>query len=101
MSAQNAIISASYFSLIHESNTEVSNPPEYARTIFIVYPIPNRELTQIIANRKEESAPPVPSNAQGVRPEAQFPSRRQWYSIHRNSTQTILRRTSRWLGGRG
>ncbi len=34
MSAQNAIISASYFSLIHDSNTDVSNPPEYARTIF-------------------------------------------------------------------
>jgi hypothetical protein len=23
--------------LIHDSNTDVSNPPEYARTIFIVY----------------------------------------------------------------
>src|SRR5208283_1028130 len=35
MSAQKAITSASYFSLIHDSRTEVSNPPEYAKTIFI------------------------------------------------------------------
>src|SRR5436309_13717101 len=35
MSAQNAIISAWYFSLIQESSTEVSRPPEYAKTIFI------------------------------------------------------------------
>ena len=34
-SAQNAIISALYFSLIHESSTEVSRPPEYAKTIFM------------------------------------------------------------------
>jgi hypothetical protein len=35
MSAQKAIISASYFSLIHERRTDVSKPPEYANTIFI------------------------------------------------------------------
>src|SRR2546427_950702 len=35
MLAQKAIISALYFSLIHERSTEVSNPPEYAKTIFI------------------------------------------------------------------
>src|SRR5689334_4944914 len=36
MSAQKAIISALYFSLIHKSRTEVSSPPEYAKTIFII-----------------------------------------------------------------
>src|SRR5438445_12374370 len=36
MLAQKAISSASYLSLIHESSTEVSRPPEYARTIFIL-----------------------------------------------------------------
>src|SRR5258708_6610721 len=35
MLAQNAIMSALYFSLIQESSTEVSRPPEYAKTIFI------------------------------------------------------------------
>ena len=35
MSAQNAIISAWYFSLSHDSRTEVSSPPEYAKTIFM------------------------------------------------------------------
>ena len=43
MSAQKAIISALYFSLIHESNTDVSSPPEYARTIFMRH-ILNREM---------------------------------------------------------
>src|SRR2546426_4951322 len=38
MLAQKAISSAWYFSLIHESSTEVSRPPEYARTIFILVP---------------------------------------------------------------
>src|SRR5580704_6081135 len=54
MSAQNAIISASYSSLIHDSSTDVSSPPEYAKTIFIVHYFPNPELTQIAANRKEQ-----------------------------------------------
>src|SRR5215813_3892494 len=36
MLAQKAIISASYFSLSHERITEVSSPPEYAKTIFII-----------------------------------------------------------------
>src|ERR1043166_9734183 len=35
MLAQKAIISASYFSFSHERITEVSSPPEYAKTIFI------------------------------------------------------------------
>lgn len=34
MSAQKAMISAEYFSLSQETNTEVSKPPEYANTIF-------------------------------------------------------------------
>src|ERR1700737_2798357 len=35
ISAQKAITSAEYFSLIHFRMTEVSSPPEYATTIFI------------------------------------------------------------------
>src|SRR6516225_7551672 len=37
MLAQKAMISASYFSLIHDRITEVSSPPEYAKTIFIEF----------------------------------------------------------------
>src|SRR6266540_736876 len=50
MLAQKAIISAAYFSLIHKSSTEVSRPPEYASTIFIVEP------TRINANRREQKS---------------------------------------------
>src|SRR6266705_1245490 len=46
MLAQKAIISALYFSLIHERSTEVSNPPEYAKTIFIW-------VANLLANKRE------------------------------------------------
>ena len=48
--AQKAIISALYFSLSQESNTEVSSPPEYANTTFIVsafIKIPNAAILSI------------------------------------------------------
>src|SRR5436309_553310 len=53
MLAQKAIISALYFSLIHERSTEVSNPPEYAKTIFIwVANLPaNKREVQRIAKK--------------------------------------------------
>src|SRR5580765_1446260 len=63
MSAQKPIISALYFSLIQDIRTEVSRPPEYARTIFM-----RRRLnSQRIVRAKGKINAPIPLDGMIVR----------------------------------
>ena len=58
MSAQKPIISALYFSLIQDISTEVSSPPEYAKTIFMWRTL-NRQAARNAKGKNHRPLPPL------------------------------------------